>query len=187
MVSAPLLQEDPMLTVVVYESMFGNTHVIADHIGSALSELGDVRVVPVGEASGDLIAGAGLVVVGGPTHVHGMARTSSQHAALEQAEADPDLDLDPDAEGELLRQWFEDLGTVADIPAAAFDTRVGVSAVMSGRASKGIDKRLARHGFRRLVPPESFLVDKHNHLLDGEAARAGDWASRLVAAVATTG
>jgi hypothetical protein len=175
-----------MLTVVVYESMFGNTHVVADHIGSALSELGEVRVVPVGDASSDLIAGAGLVVVGGPTHVHGMARTASQHAAVEQAEADPDLDLDPDAEGELLREWFDDLGTVKGIPAAAFDTRVDVSAVMSGRASKGIDRRLAKHGFERLVGPESFLVDKHNHLLDGEAERAGDWASGLAARVATT-
>ncbi len=172
-----------MIVVVIYESMFGNTHVIADHIGSALTELGEVRVVPVGGATRELIAGASLVVVGGPTHVHGMARPTSQHAALEQAESDPDLHLDPDAEGELLREWFADLGTVAGIPAAAFDTRVDVSAVMSGRASKGIDKRLAKHGFRRLVAPESFMVDKHNHLLDGEASRAADWARTVAGAL----
>lgn len=172
-----------MRVVVIYESMFGNTHEIADHIGSGLSELGEVSVLPVGEASRELIDGASLVVVGGPTHVHGMARSSSQHAAVEQADADPDLQLDPDAEGELLREWFDDLGTVQGIPAAAFDTRVDVSAVMSGRASKGIDKRLAKHGFRRLVAPESFLVDKHNHLLDGEASRAAEWARALATAL----
>lgn len=169
-----------MLAVVVYESMFGNTHAVADHIGRGLSGLGEVRVVPVGEATASLVTEAGIVVVGGPTHVHGMARPTSQKAAVDQAGSDESLHLDPDAEGELLRQWFEEIGDAGGTPAAAFDTRVDVSAIVSGRASKGIDRRLGRHGFDVLVPPESFLVDKQNHLVDGEADRAGEW-GRLLA------
>lgn len=174
-----------MLVVVVYESMFGNTHVVADHIGAGVSDLGELRVVPVEKATADLIAEAGLVVVGGPTHVHGMVRPTSRKAAVDQAAQDQDLTLDPDAEGELLRDWFEELGTVEGTPAAAFDTRVDVSALVSGRASKGIDRRLHHHGFERLVAPESFLVDKENHLLDGEADRATEWGRALAASVTT--
>ena len=36
-----------MKVVVVYESMFGNTHLVADAIGAGLATLGDVAVVPV--------------------------------------------------------------------------------------------------------------------------------------------
>ena len=174
-----------MLVVVVYEYMFCNTQVVAYHIGDGVSCLVEVRVVPVEKATADLIAEAGLVVVGGPTHVHGMVRPTSRKAAVEQAGQDKDLALDPDAEGELLRDWFEDLGTVEGTPAAAFDTRVDMSAVVTGRASKGIDKRLSHHGFGRLVAPESFLVDKENHLLDGEADRATEWGRALAASVTT--
>jgi hypothetical protein len=31
------------------------------------------------------------------------------------------------------------------------------------------------------VPPESFLVDEHNHLLSGEAERAKKWGASLAA------
>ena len=36
-----------MHAVVVYESMYGNTHLIADAIGAGLEAAFDVRVVPV--------------------------------------------------------------------------------------------------------------------------------------------
>ena len=63
-----------MHTLVVYESMFGNTHKIADGIAAGLRPTGEVRVVPVHEATDELVAWADLVVVGGPTHIHGMTR-----------------------------------------------------------------------------------------------------------------
>ena len=65
--------------------------------------------------------------------------------------------------------------------AAAFDTRIDAPAALTGRASKGIAKRLRRCGFSLVVEPESFLVDKHNRLVDGEEERARAWGAALAA------
>jgi flavodoxin len=54
-----------MRAVVVYESMYGNTHLIADAIGAGLETAFDVRVVSVTQAKPEVIAEADLVVVGG--------------------------------------------------------------------------------------------------------------------------
>jgi hypothetical protein len=169
-----------MRAVVIYESMFGNTHVVADHIAEGLLEHGDVEVVTVAEATSDRLAGVDLVVVGGPTHVHGLSRDGTRAEAVERAgDPDNDLHLDPDAEGEGLREWFESLTDIGGMAAAAFDTRVDMSPLVTGRASKGIAKRLRHHGFRLVADPESFLVDKETHLVAGEADRAQSWGASL--------
>lgn len=54
-----------MRAVVVYESMYGNTHVIADAIASGLGQTCEVIVAPVGEAAAAAVATADLLVVGG--------------------------------------------------------------------------------------------------------------------------
>ena len=54
--------------------------------------------------------------------------------------------------------------------------------LLTGRASKGIAKRLAELGDRLAAEPESFVVDSENHLLAGEADRAEAWASTLTGA-----
>jgi hypothetical protein len=170
--------------VVVYESMFGNTHLIADEIANGLRDgnIDDVTVVAVGDAEADLVTQADLVVVGGPTHVHGMSRESTRKAAVEMAEKpDSDLTLEPDAEGDGLREWFDQLDA-SITTAAAFDTRAAIPATISGRASKGIAKRLRAHGAALVVDPESFLVSKENHLLDHEAEHARAWGARLASA-----
>ena len=59
-----------MRAVVVYESMFGNTHAIADAIGKGLEPVDNVVVVPVAEAGRERLGDADLLVVGGPTHFH---------------------------------------------------------------------------------------------------------------------
>ncbi len=113
-----------MRAVVVYESMYGNTHLIADAIGRGLGSDLDATVVSADRVDDDLLAGADLVVVGGPTHVHGMSRASTRRSAVEDAHKhERDLAVDPDAEGDGLRELFE---TVGRLPAraAAFDTRL---------------------------------------------------------------
>jgi hypothetical protein len=172
-----------MRALVVYESMFGNTHVVADRVGDGLRSRCETTVVPVAEATAELVADADLLVVGGPTHVHGMTSAMSRKSAVEQAASDDDLELDPDAEGPGLRDWFDGLPRKARRSAAAFDTRVDASAALTGRASKGIARRLRSHGFRLVTDPESFLVDKQNHLLDGEADRATEWGESIARSV----
>ena len=174
-----------MRALVVYESMYGNTHLVADAIAEGLrgTDAGgiDATVVAVGEAEAAL-AGVDLLVVGGPTHVHGMSRATSRHAAVEAAEKEgSDLQVEDDAEGPGLRDWFDDVGPLPTL-AAAFDTRIDASPLITGRASKGIAKRLHRHGCTLVVEPESFLVTKESHLVEDELAHARRWAGELAIA-----
>jgi sulfite reductase alpha subunit-like flavoprotein len=179
-----LPKELQMHAVVVYESMFGNTHTIADHVGEGLTAAGiDVAVVSLHDASDELIASADLLVVGGPTHVHGMS-TKLSRSGVDDMAAKEGLDLDPDREGEGLRDWFDQLPRTSGRSAAAFDTRVHATTLLTGQASKGISKRLRAHGFTMVADPESFFVDKSTHLEPAEVERATEWGRALAAAVA---
>jgi Flavodoxin len=173
-----------MRAVIVYESMYGNTHLIADAIGTGLSSAFEVNVVPAAHADSAVLADADLVVVGGPTHVHGMSRASTRKAAVEAADkpASP-LKVEPDAPGPGLREWFGSLGRYP-VMAAAFDTRLHAPAVLSGRASKGVAHSLRAHGFRVITDPESFLVTKQDRLEPQETDRAREWGTRLAAQAA---
>jgi len=175
-----------MHIVIVYESSYGNTHVIAEAIGEGLGTAGEVQVVPVAKAGHELVAGADLVVVGGPTHVHGMSRQQTRQAAVEAAhKPGSPLALDPDAEGPGLRDWFDTLAP-ATKNAAAFDTRVDAPALITGRASKGISRQLRRHGFHEIAEPVSFLVTKENDLVSGQQAAARQWGEMLAGTLAGT-
>ena len=173
-----------MRAVVVYESMYGNTHLVADAIGAGLSTIFDVRVVPVVQASPAVLADADLVVVGGPTHAHGMSRAATRKAAVEAANKPiGGLTVEPDALGPGLRDWFGSLGRYP-VQAAAFDTRVHGPAALTGRASKTVTRLLREHGFDVAAEPESFLVTKQDRLEPHETARAREWGTKLAAGVA---
>ena len=168
-----------MRTVIVYESMYGNTRVIAEAIGRGLGPDSETVVVPVAQAHPELLDGADLVVVGGPTHVHGLSRASTRRSAREAADKPGSgLTMDPGAKGPGLRDWFEGLSRV-DTAAAAFDTRLDAPAMFTGRASKAIARLLRRHGATMAADPESFLVTNANRLRAGEEDRAREWGRRL--------
>jgi hypothetical protein len=172
-----------MRAVVVYESMYGNTHVVADHIAEGLGGSMEVSVLPVGPQASAAVATADFLVVGGPTHVHGMSSSTSRKGAVADLEKHPELTLDPDAEGPGLRDWFRDLEPSSGTRAAAFDTRIDAPPALTGRASKGIARRLRHHGFTLVEEPESFLVDKESELEPGEADRARGWGESLASAL----
>jgi HSP20 family molecular chaperone IbpA len=178
-----------MKITIVYESMFGNTHEVAQAISDGVREAdpdADVGCVPVGKASPELIKSADLLVVGGPTHIRGMTSgfsrkmgISGEHKAEVKGEASHDLE--PDAEGPGLREWFDGLPKVDGGQAAAFDTRLGSS--MAGGAARGIARRLRKHGYNLLNDPEGFVVeDAHGPLRAGEVERAKQWGAELVQA-----
>ena len=170
-----------MRALVVYESMYGNTHVVASNIADGLRGTYEVTLIPVAAATADLVAEANLLVVGAPTHMHGLSTASSRQLARKAAKPESGLTLDPDAGGPALRDWLSGLAG-GHVLAAAFDTRlVGVPA-LTGRASRGISRLLRRHGYRLVAPPESFVVTKLNTLLDGESSRARRWGEALAAA-----
>jgi hypothetical protein len=169
--------------LVIYESMYGNTHLVAEAIAEGLRASADVGVASVAEADAMLVAGADLLVVGGPTHVHGMSRASTREAAVTAA-AKPEsgLTLDPDSDGLGVREWLASLEEL-DLRAAAFDTRLDAPAPLTGRASKGIAKALKKHGCTLVAEPESFLVTKATELEPGEETRARSWGAALATLV----
>ena len=176
-----------MRAVVVYESMFGSTHAIADAVGKGLEPMLQVVVVPLAEAGREQLGDADLLVLGGPTHFHGMSRPRSRKWAAGIAhKPSNDLVLDRDAEGPGVRDWLASLGH-GHTKVAAFDTRFNGLAVLRGRASKTISRKLRKHGFEVVARPESFLVDSKHHLEPGEEARAQEWGIRLAASVVSMG
>lgn len=170
-----------MGAIVVYESVYGNTREVAEAIAEGL---GDARVLPVHEAP-DRVEGYELVVVGGPTHMHGLATSSSRHAAVQALHEDGNAHrIEPGATEEPgLRAWLRDLREEADVRAAAFDTRLDRSPWLTGAASRGIAKRLRQRGYD-VVDSESFLVeDSEGPLAEGELARAREWGRKLASLV----
>ena len=173
-----------MRAVIVYESMYGNTHQVAEAIGTGLGTAFDVSVIPVAEVGPAALVGADLVVVGGPTHVHGMSRASTRKAAVQAADKPVSpLTVEPGALGPGLRDWFGSLGQYS-ARGAAFDTRLDGPAAFTGRASKGVAHALRAHGFDLIAAPESFLVTKQDRLAPQETERARDWGAALAASIA---
>jgi hypothetical protein len=121
-----------MRVAVVFESLFGNTHDVAEAIARGVTEAepgAQVDLLRVGEATPERAAGADLLIVGGPTHIRGMTTGFSRKmGASAEAKKDPGerQELEPGAEGPGIRDWFHRLPR-ADEPrrAAAFDTRIG--------------------------------------------------------------
>ncbi|HEX6761050.1 MAG TPA: flavodoxin domain-containing protein [Propionibacteriaceae bacterium] len=168
-----------MRALVVYESMYGNTHVIAEAIARGLRPAYAVQVVSVAEARYEQVGRYDLVVVGGPTHAHGMSTPGTRQSAITASGLQAEhLQVEPDAAGMGLRFWLDSLG-LCNGHAAAFDTRLHAHALLTGKASKGIAGMLHTHGFQLVAEPISFLVDRHNHLLVGEEERAERWGANL--------
>jgi flavorubredoxin len=164
-----------MKALVVYESMFGNTRHVADQIADGLGIRYDVTIVPVAKATPELVADADLLIVGGPTHVHGMASPRTRAAAKTMADKEGSrLVMQPDAVAFGVREWLETVPIKRGLLVAAFDTRAHGPAIFTGRASRKIARRL-RHAGAKVVETKSFLVEKNAHLSSGEAELARAW------------
>lgn len=90
-----------MRTLVVHESMFGNTHRVAEAIARGIAPFGEVTTLPVSQVGDADLSGYDLVIVWGPTHVHGMSRESTRRSAEEAAgRSDSTVTLEPNAASE---------------------------------------------------------------------------------------
>lgn len=163
-----------MKAIVVYESVFGNTHAIAEAVAEGL---GGVPVLSVHEAI-ERAEDLDLLVVGGPTHAHGLATDRTRHVAVEHAHEG--AHVEPDATEEPgLRSWLGDLHCTAGCRAAAFDTRADGVPLVTGSAARGIARRLQHHGLDVLAT-ESFVVKgTEGPLKSGELERARAWGGKL--------
>lgn len=176
-----------MRTVIVYESLFGDTREIAEAIARGVRGAdpdGGVACVSVHEANPDDVALATLLIAGGPTQFFGMAsRTKSGVFLREQDRASGHSrsghPLEPGVGGETLHEW---LGHLPEAPlgakAAAFDTRL--DNLLSGGAAAGIARRLRGRLYDVIADPEGFVVeDIEGPLRDGELERAEAWGARV--------
>ena len=145
-----------MKTLVVYDSLYGNTKAIAQAIGDAL--LGEVEVLHVGEANASDLKAFDLLVAGAPTH---------------GAKPSPDM-----------QEFLNEIQPSAldGIRVASFDTRMTNRLItLFGTAAPKIAKALESKGGTLVGAPQGFYVTGgEGPLKDGEVERAAAWATGLV-------
>jgi hypothetical protein len=162
--------------LVVYESMYGNTAAIARAIGRGVGSKGiETLVLPVDEVTPEQAAEVDLLVVGGPTHAHGMSREATRRTAVQ----DPNNAFEKPTVEPGLRAWLGGLPKGRGHAVAAFDTRFSAPEMFTGSAAKGIARELRRGEYRLCAAPESFFVTKENALADDAAEEATAWAAAL--------
>jgi len=176
-----------MRVVIVYESLFGNTREVAeavrDGIAAARPEA-SLACVLATEADRDLALGADLLIVGGPTHAHGLSTAVTRKMGLKAEErvpaGVPGHGPEPGAAGPGIRDWFRGLPKAPPgSRCAAFDTRGEVR--HPGGAAYGIARRLRHHGYQLIAEPTGFIVtDVEGPLRDGEQDRARAWGASLL-------
>ena len=162
-----------MRSLVVCESWFGNTRQVAEAIGEALGAEGEVRVISVDDPLPKLDE-FDLLVVGAPTHVHGLSSKRSRKSAIDQQGQNGEIGIG-------VRGWLDALPLLGKPQAAVFDTRAHKSEMLVGSAAHGIAKRMRKRGYHLACEPESFFVDgTPGPLEDGELERAAEWGRALV-------
>ncbi len=160
-----------MRTVVVYESMWGNTEAVARAIAEGVGE--GVVVAAVSEVSRDLADDADLVVLGGPTHAFSMSRPSTRHDAIDQGAKPPGPEIG-------IREWLQTRPSSDRVRMATFDTRVDKVRHLPGSAARKAARQVRRRHLGRLVEARSFYVtDVDGPLVDGELERARAWGAEL--------
>jgi flavodoxin len=151
-----------MNTLIVYDSVWGNTEKIAKAIGDALS--GQINLVRAADAKTDDLKSFDMVIVGSPTQGGRPLKTVQGF-----------LDAIP-GDG------------LSKVKVAAFDTRTQMKGCLLfvlggvlGFAAPRIASALKNKGGQMAVPPAGFLVTgKEGPLIQGELERAAEWAKGLI-------
>ena len=170
-----------MQIMIISESCFGNTDIIARAVARGLGEAApeaEVVLVSAAQAASALPPGLGLLVVGAPTHNTRMPSRSTRVSAVDRGA--------PSDQGPGLREWIDRSTPLAEVPTYTFDT--ATQGFAAGSAAKAASKALRRRGWRRVERGESFRVTgTAGPLADGEEARAVQWGERLAEALQTPG
>ncbi|HJT59019.1 MAG TPA: flavodoxin family protein [Ktedonobacteraceae bacterium] len=152
-----------MKSLIIYDSVYGNTEKIARAIGDGLT--GDVKVVRIGDANTFELQGCDLLILGSP--VHGGRPTPALDTFIKKLPAN----------------------ALMGMSVAAFDTRfeavdqgIGLRILMSviRYAAERIAKDLVKKGGKLVVNPEGFIVEnKEGPLKEAELQRANSWAKAI--------
>ncbi len=168
-----------MHALVIYESMFGNTHAVADAIAIGLSRTLTTQV----RQAADIDLGrldADLVVIGAPTHAWSMPRASTRDGAKQDTVKHPEHHLEPIAMNTGVRELLARLPNQGDRFGAAFDTRFDKPKAVTGSAARAIARKMRASQFVLLDRPNSFVVEgMDGPLSEGELVRARAWGETL--------
>jgi flavodoxin len=142
-----------MKTIVVFDSVYGNTKKIAEAIAGALP--GDVQLYAASGANAAGLVAGDLLVVGAPTQ--GGRPTAAAQSFLDR------------------------LPALAGVRVAGFDTRLPAKWVrIFGYAAPKIDAALKAKGGTPAGSPGGFFVKgKEGPLREGELERAAAWAREI--------
>lgn len=170
-----------MHALVVYESVYGNTKAVAEAVADGLRSQMAVDVFEVGGAPPTLGDDVDLLVVGGPTHAHGMTTPESRASAARKA------DHGTVSTSIGIREWIAGLPNVTpEVAAAVFDTTLKGPALLWGSAARAAEGELRAHHFRILQRATSFHVNGpfgpvYDAVAEGELERARAWGEDLAA------
>ena len=147
-----------MKTLVVYDSQYGNTEKIARVIGDTIP---GASVLHADDAGLSELEGAGLLIVGSPTH--GGRPMGAVQTFLKKTPAN----------------------ALEGIKVASFDTRFASRfAKIFGYAAGRIATTLKKKGGSMAAEPEGFFVEgTQGPLTEGELERAAAWAGKVLDSV----
>jgi flavodoxin len=149
-----------MKALVVYFSKFGNTKKVAEAIAETMGRAGDARTISIDQLTTSDLDKVDLVVMGSPTHYQNLPK--AVRSVLQTL-----------PRGILLGKYV-----------AAFDTSLKMwGPLMLLTAAHRLLTKLRKLGGKRVVGPETFLVEKSDHqpdgeidlLYKGETERAKEW------------
>lgn len=151
-----------MKSLVVYDSLYGNTAKIAQAVGAVLRS----DTINISKFDPEFLNGLDVLVVGSPT---------------QGGQATPAI---KDFIASIPKSQLRGMGVTA------FDTRIsgegngiGIKVLVGilGFAAGRIANSLVKRGGRLLAQPEGFIVTgKEGPLLEGEIKRAEDWAFNII-------
>ncbi len=154
-----------MIGVIIYDSVFGNTEKVAQHMGDTLGE--DVSVIKISNASLSDLEGLDYLLVGSPTRAFRPTKDISSFL-----KSIPNSGLN-------------------GVKVGAFDTRIDPADVnnaflnlmvrLFGYADKPISNALVKKGGRLVLPNAGFVVlDSESPLREGELERAAKWVKGIL-------
>ncbi len=149
-----------MKSLVIYESLYGNTRTVAETVAAAIP--GDVSVQHVPDVDPASLSDIDLLVFGSPTHGGRYPETVKDLLAAIQP------------------------ASLKGVHTAAFDTRVQMKFLrIIGYAAPKIAKQLVKKGGALAVEAEGFFVTTTDSpsMLEGELDRVTAWAKEVIEVV----
>ncbi len=153
-----------MKTLIIYDSFFGNTEVIAKAIGKHFNSE-ETSIIRIADFKPEDLKGISTIIIGSPTR--GFRPT------------------------ELITKFINEYGQkLPGLNFAVFDTRIEINTIKSGfarfivktggYAANTMSKKISKFGANLLVAAEGFLVTgEQGPLKEGETERAEKWGKEI--------